>query len=147
MAELTGADIDGLVEGRTVAREFLATLAAHADQAALRWQVGDGEWDTMTYAQLADRAARAATGLRELGVGPGDRVVLMMRNIPEFHWLDLAVLFCGATPVSIYNSSAADQVAYLAGHCGATIAVVENAAFLDKFLAVRDQLPELRMRS
>jgi long-chain acyl-CoA synthetase len=68
----------------------------------------------------------------------------MMRNIPEFHYLDLAALFLGATPVSIYNSSSAEQVAYLAGHCSAKVAVVENVAFLAKFLEVRDQLLDLQ---
>ena len=58
---------------------------------ALRSKDGDG-WVEMTYAELADRVARAAAGLRALGVGPGDRVVLMMRNIPEFHVVDLAVV-------------------------------------------------------
>ena len=67
----------------------------------------------------------------------------MMRNIPEFHWLDLAVMLLGATPVSIYNSSSPDQVAYLAGHCGAKVAIVENEGFLSKFVEVRDQLPAL----
>ena len=81
--------------------------------------------------------------MRELGVTKGDRVVLMMRNIPEFHYLDLAVMLLGATPVSIYNSSSADQVSYLAGHCGAKVAIVENEGFLSKFLEVRDQLPNL----
>ena len=38
-----------------------------------------------------------------------------MRNIPEFHVVDLAVMFCGATAVSIYNSSSPEQVQYLAG--------------------------------
>jgi long-chain acyl-CoA synthetase len=139
----TKADIDRQVEGRTVAREFLDTLAKHADRTALRWMAGDG-FDTMTFAELADKAARAAAGLRELGVGHGDRVVLMMRNIPEFHYLDLAVLALGATPVSIYNSSAPDQVEYLVGHSGAKVAVVENEGFLEKFLKVRDQLPSLQ---
>ena len=68
----------------------------------------------------------------------------MMRNIPEFHWVDLGVLLVGATPVSIYNSSSADQVAYLAGHSEGVVAVVENEAFLNRFLEVRDQLPALR---
>ena len=49
----------------------------------------------------------------------------MMRNIPEFHIVDLAVVLCGATPISIYNSSSAEQVSYLAGHGGARVAVVE----------------------
>jgi long-chain acyl-CoA synthetase len=143
VSELTKADIDAEVEGSTVAKEFLATVAANGSGTALRWMSPDDEWESLTFDQLADKVARAATGLRELGVGPGDRVVLMMRNIPEFHWLDLAALFLGATPVSIYNSSAPEQVAYLAGHCAAKVAIVENEGFLGNFLAVRDQLPSL----
>jgi len=143
MSTLTREDIDRMVEGRTVATEFLATLAEHGPSTALRWMSGPDQWDSLTFDQMADKAARAATGLRSLGVVPGDRVLLMMRNIPEFHWLDLAVLFLGATPVSIYNSSSAEQVAYLAGHCAAKVAIVENESFLDTFLGVRGELPAL----
>ena len=70
----------------------------------------------LTYGEYADLATRAASGMRALGVAPGDRVVLMMRNTPEFHVLDMAAVLCGATPVSIYNSSSVDQVAYLVDH-------------------------------
>ena len=138
----TREEIDDLVAGRTVARDFLDTLDAHAKSPALRWLEGE-EWRSLTFSEVADRVASAAAGLASMGVGKGDRVVLMMRNIPAFHWLDLAVLFCGATPVSIYNSSAADQVQYLVSHCAAKVAIVENKGFLDKFLPVRDSLPSL----
>jgi long-chain acyl-CoA synthetase len=143
MTTITAADVDREVEGATVARLFLDTVAQHGTATALRWQSGD-DWETLSYDELAAKVAVAAGGLRSLGVGPGDRVVLMMRNIPVFHWLDLAVLALGATPVSIYNSSAPDQIEYLVGHCGAKVAVVENAGFLEKFLKVRDQLPTLQ---
>ncbi|MEI2699700.1 MAG: AMP-binding protein [Microthrixaceae bacterium] len=138
----TREEIDALAAGRTVAGEFLKTVEANADRTALRWLDGD-DWRSLTFADVAERAAVAAAGLASLGVGKGDRVVLMMRNIPAFHWLDLAVLFCGATPVSIYNSSAPDQVQYLVSHCGAKVAVLENQGFLDKFLPVRGDLPAL----
>ena len=82
--------------------------------------------------------------LEKLGVGPGDRVVLMLRNIPAFHVLDLATVFCGATPISIYNSSSPEQIAYLAGHCEAKVGVVEDDGFHERFLKVRDELPDLR---
>jgi long-chain acyl-CoA synthetase len=140
---LTNDDITKMVEGRTALTEFLATLEANADRVALRWQEPDQSWGSLTFTELAANVAAAAAGLKELGVTPGDRVLLMMRNIPAFHWLDLAVLFVGATPVSIYNSSAPDQVQYLATHSGATVAVVEDGSFLDKFTQVRDQLPAL----
>ena len=138
----TREEIDALAAGRTVAGEFLKTVEANADRTALRWLDGD-DWRSLTFADVAEREAVAAAGLASLGVGKGDRVVLMMRNIPAFHWLDLAVLFCGATPVSIYNSSAPDQVQYLVSHCGAKVAVLENQGFLDKFLPVRGDLPAL----
>lgn len=144
MDSVTKADIDRMVEGTTVAREFVDTVSRYGDRTAIRWMLPDGSLDSVTFAEFGENAARAAAGLRSLGVEPGDRVVLMMRNIPEFHWLDMGVLLCGATPVSIYNSSSAEQVAYLTGHCGAVVAVVENPDFLAKFTAVRSELPDLR---
>jgi long-chain acyl-CoA synthetase len=131
------------VEGQTLATMFLATVEQHRDQAALRWRNDDGSWADWTYGEYADRVARAVTGLRELGVSPGDRVVLMFRNVPEFHVLDVATVFCGATPVSLYNSSSPEQIAYLAGHCQAKGAFVENIDFLERFLKVREELPRL----
>jgi long-chain acyl-CoA synthetase len=138
----TKDELDRKVEGQTIASRWLETVSAHPDNVALRAKDGD-RWVEWTYADVADRVARAAAGLRTLGVGPGDRVVLMMRNIPEFHVVDLAAMFCGATSISIYNSSPPDQVAYLAGHSGATVAVVEDLGFAERFTGVRDELPKL----
>lgn len=127
----------------TITGEFLAALEKRRDHTSLRWRDADGAWHEWTTGEVADRVARAAAGLRALGVGPGQRVMLMLRNIPEFHVADLAVMFCGATPVSIYNSSSPEQVAYLAGHAEASVAIVEDAGFLARFDAVRDRLPLL----
>jgi long-chain acyl-CoA synthetase len=120
----------------TVARQFLRTLADHPDRVALRSKDGD-RWTEWSWRAHADRVARAAGGLRALGVEPGDRVVLMMRNCPEFHVLDLAALLLGATPISIYNSSSTDQVEYLVGHCRARFGIVEDAGFLARFADAR----------
>jgi long-chain acyl-CoA synthetase len=127
----------------TLPQLFAETVAAHPDRTALRWKVGDAfaEW---TWTDYADRVARVAAALRDLGVGHGDRVVLMLRNRPEFHIADTAVLLLGATPVSIYNSSAPEQVEYLVGHSEACVAIVEDIAFLERFLKVRSELPGLR---
>jgi long-subunit acyl-CoA synthetase (AMP-forming) len=102
--QATAARLDAAVAGQTFASRWLRTVAELGARVALRARDGEA-WVEYTYDEVADRVAQAAAGLRALGVGPGDRVVLMMRNIPEFHIVDLAVVFCGATPVSIYNSS------------------------------------------
>lgn len=137
--ELTAA-----TEGQTLASAFLGTVDRLGDAVALRDRLPDGTWRERTWRQYADEVARAAAALGGLGVGPGDRVVLMVRNIADFHVLDLAAVFCGATPISIYNSSAPEQVAYLAGHCEAKAAIVEDDGFGQRFAKVRDELPALQ---
>jgi acetoacetyl-CoA synthetase len=54
---------------------------------------GDVAWSGV---ELADRVARAAAGLRRLGVGKGDRVVAWMPNVPEAVALLLATASIGA---------------------------------------------------
>ena len=109
----------------------------------MREKVGEVERH-LTFGGYADRATRLAAGLRTLGVGPGDRVVMLIGNRPEFHVADMATLLLGATPISIYNSSSPDQIRYLAGHAQATVAIVEHREFLDRLLQVRAELPAIR---
>ncbi len=131
------------IAGKTIARAFLDTVAANGSAVALRGKDGDS-WQEWTFDDYAEKVARVAAGPRAQGVGRGDRVVLMMRNCIEFHVLDMATLMLGATPISIYNSSAPDQVEYLVGHSDASLGVVEDDGFLGRFEAVRSKLPALR---
>ena len=137
------ATITQRTEGQTVPERFAATVGDHADRVALRWKDGD-EFAEWTFGDYAERACRVAAGLGALGVERGDRVVLMMRNRPEFHVADMGALLCGATCISIYNSSAPEQIEYLAGHCEAKVAIVEDIGFLERLLKVRGELPALR---
>ena len=55
----------------------VAALARHGPRAALICGA-----ESLSYAELATRVARAANALRALGVSPGDRVLLLMRDTP-----------------------------------------------------------------
>ncbi len=139
----TKEEIDALVEGQTIPTEFLKTVAAHGDLVALRWKDENGGWAETTYTEFADQVARAAAGMSALGLGRGDRLMLMIRNMPEFHVLDTAALFVGATPVSIYNSSSPEQIEYLSNDAGAKMAIVEDRGFYELFSKVRQSMPAL----
>ena len=133
------------VVGTTAPQMFLKLVSERPDLPALHSMRTDapGSWNVWTLHDYADATARAAAGLQVAGLGPNERILLMLRNRPEFHWFDLAAQFLRATPVSIYNSSSAEEVQYLAEHAEARIAIVENAAFLDRLLSVRHELPLL----
>ncbi len=103
-----------------------------------------GGWESWTWAEYADRVARVCTGLRELGVERGQRVLIMMRNRPEFHVVDMATMMIGATPFSVYTSSPTEQLRYVAMHSGATVAVVESPGLAERFLTIREELAGLR---
>ena len=125
---------------RTVPDGLLHLARTRGDETAFRTRDGD----TWTWASYLERAARFAGGLRALGVRPGDRVVLMLHNRREFHVADAGALLAGATPISVYNSSSPEQIAYLAGHSEAVVAVTESGEFAERVLAAASDLPRLR---
>ncbi len=139
-------EIEATVAGQTAPSRFLETVADHPDLVMLRAMRGEtpGAWDEWTASEYADLVARAAAGLQAQGVQPGQRILLMMRNRPDFHWFDAAAQFLRATPVSIYNSSSPEEIQYLASHAEAGLAVIEDAGFLERILKVRDELPLLQ---
>src|SRR3954452_13285595 len=125
---------------RNVPDGLLRHATEHGDAVAFRTLEGE----TWTWRDYLERAARFAGGLRRLGVRPGDRIVLMLRNRLEFHVADIGALLAGATPISVYNSSSPDQVAYLAGHCDAVLAVTEDGDHAERILAAAGDVASLR---
>jgi long-chain acyl-CoA synthetase len=143
METITNEEIRKSVEGQTIPKAFLATVREHGRLTALRWKKDDGSFGSWTYDEYADLVARVAAGLAARGLGRGDRIVLMMRNIPEFHIIDTAAYFLGATSISIYNSSAIEQIVYLVNHCEAKLGFVEDERFLSRFREARPALSTL----
>ena len=80
----------------------------------------------ITWREYADRVRKIAAGLSELGVERGHTVGLMLRNRPEFHLTDTAIMHLGAIPFSIYNTSAPDQIRYLFSNAENKIVVTEE---------------------
>jgi long-chain acyl-CoA synthetase len=103
-----------------------------------------GLWREYTWAEYAERSAHTGLGLLTLGVGHGDRVAIIGDNRPEWLFGDLGIQGIGAIVVGVYATSPAEEVHYVLEHSGSCIAIVEDEEQLDKVLAVRSRLPELR---
>ena len=119
------------VTASTLAEAFRDTVARVPDRVAVR-TLDDST--SLTWAQLRDRSDALAGGLAALGVKRGDTVALMFSNRPDFHVADLAVMTLGATPFSIYQTLAPNEIDYVVSDAGAKVAIVEQQ-YLEPFLA------------
>jgi long-chain acyl-CoA synthetase len=136
------AAIEAEIAGSTLLTAYAETVTAAADVLAHRW-LENGQWRSLTYREVHERVRDLALGLRAIGLRPGEFVVIWSRNRSEATIADYAVMHAQGVPVFIYSTVAAEQAAYIAGHCEAAVAIVERE-FLDKLLSVRDKLPKLR---
>ncbi|HEX2374090.1 MAG TPA: long-chain fatty acid--CoA ligase [Actinomycetota bacterium] len=141
--EVERRQIEQEVRGRTLCDLLAEHAAGHGDAPAMSWK-RDGAWQTLSWRQCRERVAEVAMGLASLGVGRGDFVAIMAANRPEHVLADQAAVHAGATPTSFYFTLAPDQIRYVAGHCEAKVAVLEDRDMLKRWQELRDELPALR---
>ncbi len=97
----------GYWEDRALAEVFGEVFARFADRVALVTTTG-----SLTYAELGCRVQRLAGHLRALGLGPRDRVVVQLPNVPEFVYLYFALQRIGAIPVMALPAHRYREVKY-----------------------------------
>jgi long-chain acyl-CoA synthetase len=124
--------------------DYLATnVAQHGGETGFRVR-RTGQWQDVTWREFGDQVAGVAKGLIAAGVAPGDRVALQAKTRYEWTVLDFAIWTAGAAVVPIYETSSADQVAWILSDSGATAAIVERDEHAEAVESVRDQVPDLR---
>ncbi|MEW5773042.1 MAG: long-chain fatty acid--CoA ligase [Thermodesulfobacteriota bacterium] len=97
----------------------------------------------MTYAALLERAERAAAALRRLGVGPGDRVALMLPNLPQTMVAYWAVLKAGAVAVMVNPLYMESELTHQLGDAGCSTMIVLDHLW-PKVASLRERLPVRR---
>jgi long-chain acyl-CoA synthetase len=137
------AAIEAEAAGTTLLTAYADTAAANADEPAHRWQDAEGTWHTLTYGQVREQVRDLALGLAARGFQPGEFAVIWSGNRSAATVADYAVMHARGVPVFIYNTVSPEQAAYIAGHCEATVAIVEQR-YLPKLREAAKSLPKLR---
>ncbi|WP_040336746.1 AMP-dependent synthetase/ligase [Candidatus Blastococcus massiliensis] len=117
-------------------------VAEHGDETGLRRRV-NGQWRDVTWKQFGEEVRGVAKGLIASGVAAGDRVALQAKTRYEWTVFDFAIWTAGAVVVPIYETSSADQVAWILSDSGATAIVVESPEHATAVESVRGQAPDL----
>jgi 4-hydroxybenzoate-CoA ligase len=96
----------------------------------------------ITYAELYRQVRCCGQVLRELGLGPGERVAIVSTDDPEFIVAFLGCVGIGGVAVPVSTLLGAADLEYILGHAGARVAVVSSDQ-MEKVAGLKSRLPRL----
>ena len=103
------------------------TRAREGGERPFLWHKAGGKWHAMSWAEAARQVASLAAGLRSLGLQPGDRVMLVAENRPEWCIADLAIMAAGCVTVPTYITNTERDHSHIIENSGARAVIVSNA--------------------
>lgn len=116
----------------TIPHLFTRNATEYGDHPALT-DVSDGQRRTWTWSDASAEATTIAAGLADLGLRPGQTMLIMMANRAQ-HWLaDAAASRLGAVPSTVYATFSPEQCRYVAEHSRARVIVLEGAEQVRRF--------------
>ncbi|CAB0151260.1 Acetyl-coenzyme A synthetase [Pseudidiomarina piscicola] len=103
-------------------------LTERGDKTAIIWEGDDPSVsEEISYSQLHEEVSRFANGLKELGVGKGDRVAIYMPMIPQATYAMLACARIGAIHTVIFAGFSPNAIADRVNDCGVKVVITADA--------------------
>jgi long-chain acyl-CoA synthetase len=112
---------------------FFTRAAEQRDEPFL-WAKKGGEWQPTTWGEAARQVASLATALKAQGLQPGDRVMLVSENRPEWCLSDLAIMAAGCITVPTYTTNTERDHAHIIENSGARAVIVSTQKLADVLL-------------
>jgi len=103
-----------------------------------------GIWQSFSWQEYLNHTATFAAGLKKLGLGRDDILILIGDNRPEWLWAQLAIQGLGGIALGLYQDAPADEICYIFELSEAKIVVAEDQEQVDKILSIREKLPHLK---
>ncbi|RLE26408.1 MAG: long-chain fatty acid--CoA ligase, partial [Actinobacteria bacterium] len=143
MDEYTAPNEVNIADDDNVIAALLENAKTAPNRPALAYREGDSFIDVST-ADFASTVRELAAGLIGLGIEPGDRVCIFMKTRIEFTYLDYAIWCVGATTVTIYETSSAEQVEWIVSDSEAVAIICGNPELRARFESISEQTPDCR---
>ncbi|HWU03523.1 MAG TPA: AMP-dependent synthetase/ligase [Novosphingobium sp.] len=105
---------------------FLARADRLADKPFL-WAKRDGRWQPQSWAQVAQQVCRLSAALVRMGFVPGERIMLVSENRPEWLIADMAIMAAGCITVPAYTTNTERDHLHVLDNSGARGVIVSSA--------------------
>jgi long-chain acyl-CoA synthetase len=104
---------------------FFARAAEKGD-APFLWAKKAGAWQSMSWRETAEEVSSLASALKRIGLNPGDTVMLVSENRPEWCIADLAIMAAGCVSVPAYTTNTERDHQHILDDSGARAAIVST---------------------
>lgn len=132
------------VDGKTLPDAYWQRVRSSSGMRAF-FVKRSGQYQPVTWGQVHSQVVGCHKGLKALGIGKGDKVILFSQTRPEWSIADYAILAGGSVTVPIYPSSTPDDIAFILRNSDAKAVFVEEVALASKledgFKALGRKLP------
>jgi long-chain acyl-CoA synthetase len=103
-----------------------------------------GIWQSYSWQDYYLNVKYLALGLLSLGFKPGNKLLIVGDNSPEWYFAELAAQCDRGVSVGLYSDLSAAEIEYVAKDCEVEFAMVEDEEQADKIIQIRDRLPALK---
>jgi long-chain acyl-CoA synthetase len=131
------------VEYRTTLPKLLMEQASKLGRKTAMREKEWGVWQPCSWEDYLRRVSEFAAGLKALGLGRGDIVIMIGDNRPEWLWAELAIQGLGGIALGLYQDAPSGEIQYIFELAEAKMVVAEDQEQVDKILTLRPDLPEL----
>jgi len=104
---------------------FFARARENGDSPFL-WRKAEGRWQSVSWAEAARQVTSLAAALKRIGIQPGERVMLVSENRPEWCIADLAIMASGAVTVPTYTTNTERDHQHILENSGAVAVIVST---------------------
>ena len=122
---------------------FFEQAEARAERDFL-WIKRDGDYQPITWGEAARTVKDLSRGLRALALEPGDRVMLLSENRPEWLIADVAIMAAGGVTVPAYTTNTAADNNHVLTNSGARGVIVSTRALARQLLPAALEAPDCK---
>jgi long-chain acyl-CoA synthetase len=126
----------------TISQLFLNTITSYPKDNLMMFKKA-GAFADLSSREVLERVKNTALGLRSLGIGPGDKVVILSENRPEWTMTDFAAQCLGAVVVPIYPTLMPDQIKYIVNDSDAKVVFSSNRELWPRIAVIRGGLAKI----
>ena len=112
------------MSARTTPEYLISNAEKYANENAISWKDGNGNWVSMNWAEFCDTTMSVAKSLIAMGFEAGDKLSIYSYNRMEWYAAYAAANMCNGAAVGVYHTCSPEEVEWVVGNSDSKVVFV-----------------------